>query len=130
MKENDAFRSANDDCSTAKRMDRLLLCDSDEEEQEETPDRSCDMHFANLHSRLTLSLVMLSSRGNVINRWAQFQNLWMPYKKMSKWFCDRKNESYEMCENMMIDSGGTRVLHLPNETRVSRVLLLLQDLLC
>ena len=31
---------------------------------------------------------------------------------------------------MMIDSGGTRVLRLPNETRVAGVLLLLQDLLC
>ena len=31
---------------------------------------------------------------------------------------------------MIVDSGGTRALFLPNETRVSEVLLLLQDLLC
>ena len=40
VKENDTFRSVNDDCSTVKRKGRILLCDGDgdEEEQEEIPD--------------------------------------------------------------------------------------------
>ena len=49
---------------------------------------------------------------------------------MSEWIFDRKNKRYETHEKMMIDSGGTRVLLLPNETRVAGVLLFLQDLLC
>ena len=57
VKENDVFRSVNDNCSTMKRTGRLLLCDCDEEEQEKMPDGSCGMHFANLHSRLALSLL-------------------------------------------------------------------------
>ena len=50
MKDNDTFRSVNDNCSTEKRTGTLVLCDGDEEEQEEVPDGSCDMHFANLYS--------------------------------------------------------------------------------
>ena len=90
----------------------------------------CDVKFSNLHSALTLSLLERSSVVNSINRWAQFQNLWMPCKKMSKRLCDRKNKRYETNEKMMIDSGRTRALRLPNEARVIEVLFMLQDLLC
>ena len=51
----------NDDCLTAKRTGRLLLWDRDEEEKEEMTDGSCDTHFFNLHSGLTLSLATRSS---------------------------------------------------------------------
>ena len=49
---------------------------------------------------------------------------------MSKWLCDRKNKRNETYEKMMTDSRRTRVLRLPNETRIARVLLLLQDIIC
>ena len=35
-----------------------------------------------------------------------------------------------MCEKTTIDSGGTRALRLPNQTGISGVLILLQNLLC
>ena len=122
------FGSENDNFSTAKRTGRLLLCDGDEEEQEEIPDGPCSMRFE-LHSGLYLSLVTRSSGGNVINCWAAFQNIWLPCKKMSEQLFDRKNKRYKTHEKIMIDSGGTRVLRLHNETHVARVLLLLRDLL-
>ena len=60
MKDSDMFRSANDDCSKAKRTERFLLCDGDEEEQEKIPDGSCDIHFqtciVDLHSLLKHAL--------------------------------------------------------------------------
>ena len=67
MKDNGMFRSVNDNCSTAKRTGRLLLCDGDDEEQEEMHDGSCDMHFSNLHSGLALSVMTRSSGGHAIN---------------------------------------------------------------
>ena len=43
VEEEDIFRPVNDNCATAKKTGRLLLCDGDEEEQEEQPNGSCDM---------------------------------------------------------------------------------------
>ena len=130
VEEEDIFRPVNDNCATAKKTGRLLLCDGDEEEQQEQPDGSCDMHFGNLYTGLALSLVTRTSGGRVVNRWAPFQDLLRDAKKMAKWLCDKKNKRYEQYENAMSTSGGTRVLRIPNETRVAGVLLLLQDLLC
>ena len=73
VKENGLFRSVSDDFLVAKRRGRLLLFDGDEEDHEEMPDGSCDVHFTNLHSRLSLSLSTRSSGGNEINRWAPLQ---------------------------------------------------------
>ena len=91
------FRSVNYNFSVTKRTGRLLLCDSNEEELEEIPDGSCDVHFSELHSglALSLSLATCSVGGNAINRWAPFQDLWKASKKMSKCLCDRKNNHYE-----------------------------------
>ena len=61
VKDNGMFRSLNDNCSTATRTGRLLLCDGDEEEQDEIPDGSCDVNFANLHGGIDLSVVTRSS---------------------------------------------------------------------
>ena len=120
----------NDNFSTEKRTVQLLLCDGDKNEQEEIPDGSCDMNFANLYTGLDLSLMTHSAGGNVINRLAAFQDLWKVAKKMLKCLCGKKNKCYEQYEKMMGDSGGTRDLRLPNETRVAGVLLLIQDFLC
>ena len=91
-------------------------------------DGSCDMHFSNLYSGLSLSLA-ISAGGHAINRWVAFQDLWKAAKKMSKQLCDKNNKSYEQHEKMMYDSGGTRALRLPNETHAAGVFFL-QDLLC
>ena len=62
------------------------------------PDGSCDMHFANLHIGLALSVATRSSGGHVINRWGPFQNLWMSCKRMSKQICDRNKKRCEPYE--------------------------------
>ena len=125
MKDNDTLRSANDNYLTAKMLGLFVLCDGDDEEQEEMPDGSCDMHFANMCSGLALSVAIRSSGGDAINRWVPFQNLWIPCKKMSKSLCNRNNERHETYEKIMMDSGGTSIMCLLNETRIARVLLLL-----
>ena len=48
VKKKEMFRLVNDDFSTVKMTGRILLCDSDEEEEEEMLDGSCDVHFAEL----------------------------------------------------------------------------------
>ena len=62
VEEKDIFRLVNDNCSTAKRTGRILLCYGDKDDKEEKPDGFCDMCFANLYSVLALSCNMLCGR--------------------------------------------------------------------
>ena len=101
------------------------------ESDKKGPNGTCDVHLANLHVGLALTIVERKEGGRVVNKWKDFHDLQGRMKEMVKYVCGKRNKSKfeEYKDALKIVRQGVICINLPNETRVAGVITLIKECL-